>query len=141
MRVAVPPPTTPDQVWAMDFVADSLSNGQAFRALTLVDNFTRESLAIEADFSLTGKRVVEVLERVEKHRGKPQAIKCDNVLTRKSSTFFEQYSSLQFQLQALASARHKSRIFVRCRGSLRSFLTSASLRLLAPYREAGASLH
>jgi putative transposase len=77
-RVGVPPPEAPNEVWAMDFVADGLSNGQAFRALTLVDNFTRESLAIEVDFSLTGKRVVEVLERVVKQRGKPQVIKCDN---------------------------------------------------------------
>lgn len=62
----------------MDFVADDLSNGQAIRALKLVDNYSRESLAIEVDYSLTGKRVVEVLERAVKHNGKTQAIKCDN---------------------------------------------------------------
>jgi len=78
VRAEVPPPIAPNQVWAMDFVADSLTNGAAFRALTLVDNYSRESLAIEADFSLTGKRVVEVLERVVKRQGKPQVIKCDN---------------------------------------------------------------
>jgi putative transposase len=62
----------------MDFVADNLANGQALRALTLVDNFSRESLAIEVDFSLTGRRVVEVLEQVAKENGKPRVIKCDN---------------------------------------------------------------
>lgn len=62
----------------MDFVADSLANGQAIRALTLVDNYSRESLAIEVDFSLTGRRVVEVLEQVAKRDGKPRVIKCDN---------------------------------------------------------------
>jgi len=140
-RVEAPPPRAPNEVWSIDFVSDSLGSGQAIRALTIVDNFSRVSPAIEVDFSLTGKRVVEVLERVSTSYGQPQVIKCDNVLTRKSSTCFEQYSSPQFQLQALAFARHKSRIFDRCRGSLRSFLTSASLRLLALYREAGASLH
>jgi len=77
-RVEVPEPNAPYEVWSMDFVADGLSNGQAFRALTLVDNYSRESLAIEADFSLTGKRVVEVLEQAAKRNGKPVAIKCDN---------------------------------------------------------------
>lgn len=48
----------------MDFVADRLSNGRPFRMLTLVDNFSRVSPAIEVDFSLTGQRVVEVLERL-----------------------------------------------------------------------------
>jgi len=48
----------------MDFVADRLVDGQQIRMLTLVDNFSRVSPAIEVDFSLTGKRVVEVLERL-----------------------------------------------------------------------------
>jgi putative transposase len=77
-RVETPQPSAPNEVWSMDFVADGLSNGQAFRALTLVDNYSRESLAIEADFSLTGKRVVEVLEQAARHNGKPRVIKCDN---------------------------------------------------------------
>ncbi len=77
-RVQVAQPTAPNEVWSMDFVADGLANGQAFRALTLVDNYSRESLAIEVDFSLTGKRVVEVLEKVAKGNGKPQVVKCDN---------------------------------------------------------------
>jgi putative transposase len=62
----------------MDFVSDSLSNGQRFRALTLVDNFSRVSPAIEVDFSLTGTRVVEVLQRVASSYGLPKIIKVDN---------------------------------------------------------------
>lgn len=62
----------------MGFVSDNLGNGQALRALTLVDNFSRVSPAIEVDFSLTGKRVVEVLERVSASYGQPRVIKCDN---------------------------------------------------------------
>lgn len=59
-------------------MADRLSDGRQFRLLTLVDNFSRESPQIEVDFSLTGKRVVEVLERLKWTRGLPQAIKVDN---------------------------------------------------------------
>lgn len=77
-RVQVPEPQAPNEVWSMDFASDGLASGQAFRALTLVDNYSRESLAIEVDFSLTGKRVVEVLEQVAKRDGKPRTIKCDD---------------------------------------------------------------
>lgn len=77
-RVESAPPISPNEVWSMDFVSDSLGNGQALRALTLVDNFSRVSPAIEVDFSLTGRRVVEVLDRVSSSYGKPQVIKCDN---------------------------------------------------------------
>jgi transposase InsO family protein len=103
-RVESPAPQAPNEVWSMDFVSDSLGNGQAIRALTLVDNFSRVSPAIEVDFSLTGKRVVEVLERVRSRYGQPQVIKCDNVLTRKSSTRFGNTPPPSFNLLALASA-------------------------------------
>jgi len=77
-RVESQAPQSPNEVWSMDFVTDNLGSGQAIRALTLVDNFSRVSPAIEVDFSLTGRRVVEVLERVIAKYGKPQVIKCDN---------------------------------------------------------------
>ena len=62
----------------MDFVADRLGDGRQIRMLTLVDNFSRVSRAIEVDFSLTGKRVVEVLERLTMRCGLPTVIKVDN---------------------------------------------------------------
>lgn len=64
----------------MDFVTDSLFNRRQFRALTIVDEFSRESPAIEADFSLTGERVVRVLERLAAIRGLPRVIRVDNGL-------------------------------------------------------------
>jgi putative transposase len=76
----VPPPAAlaPLECWSMDFVADRLSDGRQIRMLTLVDNFSRVSPAIEVDFSLTGKRVVEVLERLKKTCGLPKVIRVDN---------------------------------------------------------------
>jgi putative transposase len=62
----------------MDFVSDALGDGRKFRALTIVDDFTRESPAIEVDFSLTGERVVRVLDRLSVTRGLPRAIVLDN---------------------------------------------------------------
>ncbi len=66
------------ECWSMDFVADRLADGRQIRLLTLVDNFSRISPAIEVDYSLTGKRVVEVLERLKMTCGLPKVIKVDN---------------------------------------------------------------
>lgn len=82
-RVAVPrtplaTPTRANERWSMDFVSDALGDGRKFRSLTLVDDCTRESPAIEVDVSLPGERIVRVLDRVAAERGYPQAIVCDN---------------------------------------------------------------
>lgn len=62
----------------MDFVSDALFDGQCLRILILIDNYTRESPAIEMDRSLTGKQVVNVLEQIADQRGLPEKIFMDN---------------------------------------------------------------
>jgi putative transposase len=82
LRTGVPQtkgqPSRPNQHWAMDFVSDTLATGQSFRALTLIDQYTRECPAIEIDTSLPGLRVIRVLERLAHERGLPEEITCDN---------------------------------------------------------------
>ena len=68
----------PNEGWSMDFMSDELFNGERIRLLTLVDNFTRESLAIEVGRHLGGHRVVEVLRRVCQARSLPKTIRVDN---------------------------------------------------------------
>jgi putative transposase len=70
--------TIPDGSWSMDFMSDELFNGRRIRLLTLVDNFTRESLAIEVDTHLGGHRVAEVLMRLGAERSLPKTIRVDN---------------------------------------------------------------
>lgn len=70
--------TQRNQMWAMDFVFDRLSNGRAYRILTLIDIHTRECLAIEARRSLTSRHVVAIVERVSAVQGTPDAIRVDN---------------------------------------------------------------
>jgi putative transposase len=72
------PATRPNQIWSLDFVCDQLADGRRFRALTVVDIYTRESLAIEAGPSLKGADVVRVLNHVKSRRGSPQFLFCDN---------------------------------------------------------------
>jgi putative transposase len=62
----------------MDFLMDVLSGGRRIRVLAIVDDYTRECLAVETDTSLGGARVVRVLERLAEFRGKPEGIKVDN---------------------------------------------------------------
>jgi len=71
-------PQRSNQRWSMDFVSDCTAGGRTIRALTLVDDYTRECLAIEVDTSLGGVRVRRVLESVLEKRSKPEAIVVDN---------------------------------------------------------------
>jgi len=77
-RRPLPPATRPNERWSMDFVHDRLIHGRWFRSLTIVDDFTRECLAIEVDTSLTGARVVEVLTQLAQARPLARTIVVDN---------------------------------------------------------------
>jgi putative transposase len=77
-RVPMPAATGPNQTWSMDFVHDRLVSERAFKCLTIVDEYTRESLAIEVDAGISGERVTRVLERIIELRGKPGSIRSDN---------------------------------------------------------------
>jgi putative transposase len=72
----------PNQEWAMDFIIDGLATGRMVRILSVVDAYTRECLALEADTSLGSGRVTRVLERLIGERGRPENLRSDNVLTQ-----------------------------------------------------------
>jgi putative transposase len=67
-----------NQEWAMDFIIDGLASGRMVRILSVVDAYTRECLALEADTSLGSGRVIRVLERLIAERGAPQSLRSDN---------------------------------------------------------------
>jgi putative transposase len=67
-----------NEMWSADFVADALFDGRRLRALTVVDNYTRECLAIEVGPNLRGEDVVRTLTRITSSRGKPRTMKSDN---------------------------------------------------------------
>ena len=68
-RIPLAVPANPNEGWAMDFVHDSLFNGRTLRCLTIIDIKSRYSPAIEVAFSLSGERVVSVLNRLKQQRG------------------------------------------------------------------------
>ncbi len=77
-RMAEPRLTGANQEWAMDFIVDGLATGRMVRILSVVDAYTRECLALEADTSLGSGRVTRVLERLIAERGRPENVRSDN---------------------------------------------------------------
>jgi putative transposase len=70
-------PLMPNQRWSLDFVSDQLTDGRRFRIMTVVDDCTRECLALIADTSLSGARVARELATLFDARGKPQTVVSD----------------------------------------------------------------
>lgn len=70
--------TAPNQVWAYDFVHDACVDGPRIKCLTIVDEGTREALAIDVAGSIRSERVIEILEELIRHRGAPAFLRSDN---------------------------------------------------------------
>ncbi len=78
VRVERPTAQAANECWSMDFMSDQLFQGQRFRILTLVDNFSRESLALQTAQRFRGDDVVRALETITAARGLPKTIRVDN---------------------------------------------------------------
>jgi putative transposase len=71
-------PEAINESWSMDFMHDQLEDGRTFRLFNVIDDFNREGLGIEVDFSLPSERVKRTLDNIIEWRGKPKQIRCDN---------------------------------------------------------------
>ena len=71
-------PNGPNERWSLDFVSDAFTDGRRFRVLAVVDDFTRECLALIADTSLSGARVARELDALIARRGRPDELVSDN---------------------------------------------------------------
>ena len=90
-------PDGPNQRWSLDFVSDTLTCSRRFRILCVVDDYTRECLALVADTSLSGVRVARELTRLIGMRGKPHMVVSDNVLGGEATARFGQQVSMRRQ--------------------------------------------
>lgn len=77
-RKPMPTSSRPNEVWSIDFMSDSLSNGRKFRTFNVLDDFNRESLTIEIDTSLSSARIIGSLDVIGSERGFPKYIRSDN---------------------------------------------------------------
>jgi len=67
-----------NQVWSMDFIHDQMEDGRTFRLLNVTDDFSREAIGMEIDFSVPSERVIRELKQIISWRGKPEVIGCEN---------------------------------------------------------------
>ena len=77
-RERQPAASAPNEMWSMDFVSDALFDGRRLQALTVVDAFTREALAIDVDQGIKGEQVVAAVTRIASVGGTPKTIRVDN---------------------------------------------------------------
>lgn len=77
-RQPLPKATAWGDCWSLDFTSDSLQDGRKFRTLNVLDDYSREALGIEVDFSLPAHRVIRFLDRLVAHQGKPRRLRSDN---------------------------------------------------------------
>ena len=117
-----------NKTWSMDFMTDSLVDGRRFRLLNIIDDYNRESLAIEVDTSLPSQRVIRVLERLLDFRGKPDAIRVDNgpeFISDKLKMWCDERS---IRLQYIQPGKPVQNAFIeRKNGSMRKELLDAYL--------------
>jgi putative transposase len=123
-------PTALNQVWSIDFMSDSLTDGRRFRLLNILDDFNRESLAIEVDTSLPSLRVIRVLEKLIAARGCPVNIRCDNgpeFISHKLQEWCS-HESRRITLQFIQPGRPMQNAYIeRNNGSIRRELLNAYL--------------
>ena len=121
-------PETINQSWSMDFMCDSLVDGRRFRLLNIIDDYNRESLAIEIDTSLPALRVIRVLQRLIEMREKPQRIRVDNGPEFISDKLQQWCDDQDIRLQFIQPGKPVQNAFIeRNNGSLRKELLDAYL--------------
>lgn len=121
-------PTGPNMVWSIDFMSDSLIDSRKFRLLNVMDDFNRESLAVEVDTSLPSLRVIRVLERIIESRDKPDIIRSDNGPEFISHQLQQWCKARNIELQYIQPGKPTQNAFIeRKNGSMRRELLNAYL--------------
>ena len=119
-------PDAPNQMWSLDFMSDSFTDSRKFRLLNVIDDFNRESLAVEVDTSLPSLRVIRVLEALLASKGKPANIRCDNGPEFISHRLQQWCEEKEITLQYIQPGEPTQNAFIeRNNGSLRRELLDA----------------
>lgn len=128
IKEALQIPERPNEIWSIDFMSDALTDGRKFRLLSIMDDFNRESLALEIDTSLPSLRVIRVLERIIEQRSSPLAIRTDNGPEFISHKLQQWCESRNIRLLYIQPGKPTQNAFIeRQNGSLRRGLLDAYL--------------
>lgn len=121
-------PLLPNQRWSLDFVSDQLTDGRRFRIMTVVDDCTRECLALIADTSLSGARVARELATLFDTRGKPQTVVSDNGTEFTSNAILKFVDDRKFDWHYIAPGKPTQNAFIESfNGRLRDELLNETL--------------
>jgi putative transposase len=113
-------PDAPNAVWSMDFMADRLGDGRAFRLLNVLDDFNREGLGIEVDFSLPAERVIRSHTLIIEWRGRPGAIRVDNGPEYISGTLMEWAETRGISIRHIQPGKPQQNAYIeRCNRTVR----------------------
>jgi putative transposase len=131
-------PQGPNQRWSLDFLSDALADGRRFRILAIVDDFTRECLALIADTSLPALRVARELDAVIARRGRPAMIVSDNGTELTSMTMLRWAQQHRIEWHYIAPGKPQQNAFIESfNGRLRDeFLNETLFTSLAHARAA-----
>ena len=105
-------PEAINQIWSMDFMHDQLQDGRSFRLFNVIDDFNREALGIEVDFSLPSERVIRALNQIIEWRGKPRAIRCDNGPEYVSGKLIAWAESQQIRIEYIQPGKPQQNAYV-----------------------------
>ena len=121
-------PDGPNQRWSMDFVSDAFTDGQRFRLLAVVDDYSRECLALVADTSLSGARVAHELDAIIAVRGKPATAVSDNGTEFTSTAILRRCQRTEVGWHYIAPGKSTQNAFVESfNGRLRDELLNETL--------------
>src|SRR5438128_6050423 len=112
-------PQGPNQRWSLDFLSDTLVDGRRFRILAVVDDFTRECLALVADTSLPGLRVVRELDAVIAMRGRPAMCVSDNGTELTSIAILRWSQETRIEWHYIAPGKPQQNAFIESSCSMR----------------------
>jgi len=115
VRQVPAPLTVPErinQTWSMDFMHDQLADGRSIRVLNVIDDFNREALGIEVDFSLPAERVVRILGQIVDWRGKPASIRCDNGPEYLSTVITEWANAREIKLEYIQPGQPQQNAYI-----------------------------
>jgi putative transposase len=121
-------PTRPNERWSLDFVSDQMTDSRRFRMLAIVDDCTRECLALVADTSLSGVRVARELDRLLAERGKPTMIVSDNGSELTSNAILAWADAARVEWHYIAPGKPMQNAFIESfNGRLRDELLNETL--------------
>ena len=112
LRQPLVAPDRLNQIWALDFMADTLYGWRAFRTLNVIDEGNREALGIEVATSIPAQRMIRVLEQLIEIYGKPSALRVDNGSELTSSAFTEWCEAQSIELRFIQPGKPDQNAFI-----------------------------